>query len=106
MAYFYCVMEMTLLSRRPGNYGGIDWRILAKWKESDWEKAFFISNVLMFVPFGFLLPMLAKPLRNVFATFPIGMFTSVVIEGIQLWFQLGYCQLLDDMSINSDLFPI
>ena len=99
LAYFYCVLEMTILSRRPGHYGGIDWRILAKWKESDWEKAFFISNVLMFVPFGFLLPMLANPLRNVLVAFPIGMFTSVAIEGIQLWFQLGYCQL-DDVFAN------
>ena len=104
-AYIYCVLQLTILSREPGNYGGIDWRFLVRWNENDSQKAFLLANIIMFIPFGVLFPMFGKTVTHILVSLPVAVICSICIEIIQLKYQLGFCQL-DDVAANSAGFLI
>ena len=103
--YIYCVLQLTIFSREPGNYGAVDWRFLVRWNENDAQKAFLLANIIMFIPFGVLLPMFGKTVSHILIALPIAMACSVSIEAVQLKYQLGFCQL-DDVVANSVGFLI
>ena len=105
ITYIYCVLQLTIFSRSPGNYGGVDMRFLVRWSEWYGEKAYLISNIIMFIPFGLLLPMLSKWLKHIVLAFPVAVICSIGIEAVQLKYQLGFCQL-DDVVANSIGFLI
>lgn len=100
IVYVYCVLQLTILSREPGNYGGADLRFLARWNENDSQKAFLLANIIMFVPFGVLFPMFGKAVRHILISLPLAVTCSICIETWQLKYQLGFCQL-DDVAANS-----
>lgn len=100
IAYIYCVLQLTILSREPGNYGVVDWRFLVRWNENDSQKAFLLANVIMFIPFGVFFPMLGKAATHILISLPVAVACSICIESIQLKYQLGFCQL-DDVAANS-----
>ena len=103
--YIYCVLQLTIFSRQAGNFGGIDWRFLARWSENDAQKAFLVANIIMFIPLGVLLPMLCKWTKHIMISLPIAILSSICIEAVQLKYQLGFCQL-DDVVANSTGFLI
>lgn len=105
IVYIYCILQLTIFSRHVGNFGGIDWRFLVKWNESDAQKAFLIANILMFIPLGILMPMVCKWTKHIMISLPIAVLCSVCIEATQLKYQLGFCQL-DDVVANSTGFLI
>ena len=100
ITYMYCVLQLTIFSREPGNYGAVDWRFLVRWNENDAQKAFLLANIIMFIPFGVLLPMFGKAMSHILIALPIALASSVCIEALQLKYQLGFCQL-DDVVANS-----
>lgn len=60
-----------------------------------------VYNILMFVPFGYLIPaMNPEKLRKVSFAFLGGIITSTVIEGVQMLFYLGQSDI-DDIIANS-----
>ena len=59
-----------------------------------------IANVLLFLPLGYLLPQLFRPMRHWYATIPVGLFGSLVIETTQLITHLG-CFDVDDLITNT-----
>ncbi|MBD5518480.1 MAG: VanZ family protein [Lachnospiraceae bacterium] len=105
ITYMYCVLQLTIISREPGNYGAVDWRFLVRWNENDAQKAFLLANIIMFIPFGVLLPMFGKTMSHILIVLPIALACSVCIEALQLKYQLGFCQL-DDVMANSVGFLI
>ena len=105
ITYMYCVLQLTIFSREPGNYGTVDWRFLVRWNENDAQKAFLLANIIMFIPFGVLLPMFGKTMNHILIVLPIALACSVCIEALQLKYQLGFCQL-DDVVANSVGFLI
>lgn len=105
IVYAYCVLQLTVFNREPGNFGGVDWRLFARWSENDAQKAFLIANIIMFIPFGLLLPMMFKFTKHIIISFSIAVLSSVIIETIQLKFQIGNCQL-DDVVVNSAGFLV
>ena len=64
-----------------------------------------ISNIIMFLPLGILLPMMAKWTKHIIVSLPVAVLCSVGIEAVQLKYQLGFCQL-DDVVANSVGFLI
>ena len=86
ITYMYCVLQLTIFSREPGNYGEVDWRFLVRWNENDSQKAFLFANIIMFIPFGVLLPMFGKTMGHIL----IALACSVSIEMLQLKYQLGF----------------
>ncbi len=60
-----------------------------------------ILNILLFVPFGFLLPQINKQVfRKAIFVLILGFAASTIIETIQLMFHLGYCDI-NDIITNS-----
>lgn len=101
MTYIYCVLQLTLLSRAPvPRYNYIDWAFLSRWFDNNAQKSFYIANIVMFIPFGILLPMAGKPTRHILVSFPVAAACSIGIEAVQLKYHLGACQL-DDVLLNS-----
>lgn len=101
VTYSYCVLQLTILSRTPvPRYGRIDWVFLSRWFDNNEQKAFYIANIVMFIPFGVLLPMSGKPMRHILIAAPIATACSIGIEAVQLKYRLGACQL-DDVLLNS-----
>lgn len=105
ITYMYCVLQLTIFSREPGNFGAVDWRFLVRWNENDAQKAFLLANIIMFIPFGVLLPMFGKTMSHILIALPLALACSVSIETLQLKYQLGFCQL-DDVVANSAGFLI
>lgn len=59
-----------------------------------------IENILLFVPFGFLAPMLWKYNRSFFRMTLLGFITSVMIESTQLVSKRGFFEI-DDIILNT-----
>lgn len=81
--------------KKEGSYGDIIKRI-----ETAIAHAYFIENIIMFIPFGFLAPMVFERMRKVRFCVFIGFLCSCGIELSQLITQRGYCQL-DDVVTNT-----
>lgn len=59
-----------------------------------------LLNIAMFVPLGFLLPLLGKKFRNWYLTIPVGFGVSLAIELFQLAAGRGICDV-DDLFCNA-----
>ncbi|MEE0884264.1 MAG: VanZ family protein, partial [Faecalimonas sp.] len=57
-----------------------------------------ILNIMMFVPFGFLLPLVSKKFQVFWKTYLAGFLFTFLIEMTQLLFNLGICELDDFMN--------
>ncbi len=103
---FFCVVYLTVLlilaffSREPGSRTGIDWELFATWGKSAQSHAYFIENILMFVPFGLLLPAAVPAMRSGIICVGSGFFLSAGLELAQLLTGRGFCQL-DDIVTNT-----
>lgn len=59
-----------------------------------------LGNIVCFMPFGFVLPILSNRQRNIFKVTVLGFLCSVTIELIQLVSKLGSCDV-DDVILNT-----
>lgn len=98
--YISVILRLAFFSREPGSRKGLDLILFSSWNEGMRGQAFFIENVLMFIPFGILFPFLFSGLRKGRNCVFFGLVCSVVLEGMQLVTQRGYCQL-DDVVTNT-----
>ncbi len=57
-----------------------------------------ILNIIMFVPFGFLLPLVSKKFQAFWKTYLAGFLFTFLIEMTQLLLHLGICELDDFMN--------
>lgn len=58
------------------------------------------GNVLCFVPFGFVLPVISKGQRRFWKILVLSFLTSLLVELIQLVSKVGSCDV-DDMLLNT-----
>lgn len=58
------------------------------------------GNVIGFIPFGFILPVLSKELRKGGSVVFYGMAMSVIVESMQLFGRVGSCDI-DDVILNT-----
>lgn len=59
-----------------------------------------IGNIVCFMPFGFVMPILSNKQRNIFKVTFLSFLCSVIIELIQLVSKLGSCDV-DDVILNT-----
>jgi len=59
-----------------------------------------VGNVLAFVPFGFILPIIGKRLRSMWKVTVLGFLLSLSVELLQLIFKVGCCDV-DDLLLNT-----
>ena len=77
------------------------WTVQKAWEGHDGRYWYFIiGNILLFVPFGFLLPLTGIRMQNWLAVTFIGMVLSLMIELIQYVTGTGLCEL-DDLFHNT-----
>lgn len=100
VAYMYTLIMIVYYSREPGSRTGIaDMVLWSTWGMTLQMHAYFIENIVLFIPFGFLFPLVFKNWMRWF-TIPVGAFISAAIEYTQLVTGRGYCQL-DDFVTNT-----
>ena len=78
----------------------IDLHLFGTWGQTAIAHAYFMENIIMFIPFGVLVPMVFKRMRNLRFCVFVGFVCSCGIELSQLITQRGYCQL-DDVVTNT-----
>ena len=102
----YCaVVAYATILRGVGGYREWNLHLFRAWREA-WNNfsaknwANVLLNVAMFVPLGFLLPLLGKKFRKWYLTIPAGFCVSLAIELFQLAIGRGICDV-DDLFCNA-----
>lgn len=104
--YIVVVIGATMLRYRmystTGEMGEI-YPLFYSYKEAwnhfsarEWRN--IILNIMMFVPFGFLLPLVSKKFQVFWKTYFAGFLFTFLIEMTQLLLNLGICELDDFMN--------
>lgn len=100
IVYIEILMQTAFFSREPGSRKQIDLNLFGTWGETPVAHAYFIENIIMFIPFGVLVPMVFKQMRKMRICVLVGFLFSCGIEISQFTTQRGYCQL-DDIVTNT-----
>ena len=97
--YLVIVLSITLLGRSSlwnGQIVSFFYSYKEAWisgSATAWRN--IILNIFMFVPLGFWLPIGKEKFRVFWRTYLIGFLVSLGIEGFQLIFSLGVCEVAD-----------
>lgn len=97
--YVVMLLNITYFSREPGSRTGIDLTFFGTWGQWPQSKAYFLENILLFVPFGCCLPIVWKRTKNLFVMFFAAAVLSCGIELAQYLNRRGFSQL-DDVVTN------
>lgn len=98
--YMTVILQLAFFSREPGSRRGVDLEILGTWGNYALPHEYFVENILMFIPFGFLFPMAFLPMRKGRVCVLAAFFFSVCLETMQLFTERGFCQI-DDVLTNT-----
>lgn len=98
--YLYIAVGITLLSRREGYSAIINVRVFSTFSGSFTDRMYVYENILLFLPLGILLFILAKPFRNPFVSFLTGAAASLAIETMQALTRRGSFEV-DDLLTNT-----
>lgn len=97
--YVTAVVFITLLSREPGSRGGMNFDLFSTWGSSMAERASVLENIILFIPFGFLLPLVFRPARHIRLMLLFAFLYSTSIEVTQIITGMGFGQI-DDIVTN------
>lgn len=100
LAYVMVIFYTAFLSREPGSRKSISLVLFETWGYTFHMHAMFIENIIMFIPFGILIPTLFRKFRNAQVCMLVGFIFSCSIEVLQHITQTGYLQL-DDVVTNT-----
>ncbi len=100
LVYLFLVISITLLSRPTGSRGGIDLIPFSTFSSNLLNNRYPFENILLFIPYGFIVPNLWAPLRKAYFCIGTGLGFSLCIELIQLITKRGFFQL-DDILTNA-----
>lgn len=100
IVYITVLLNLTLFSREPGSRNGLDLQLFETLNDTAISQAFFVENIMLFIPFGILFPLGFLSFRSGWKCVMGGFLVSVCLEGIQLITGRGFCQL-DDIVTNT-----
>ena len=104
LGYLVIVLYATLM-RWYGGYRHWNLHLFRAWREA-WNNfsakswANVLLNIAMFMPLGFLLPLMGERFRKWYITIPTAFGASALIELVQLASNRGVCDV-DDLFCNS-----
>ncbi len=99
--YLGIILAITFFSRELGSAGEtIDLKLFSTWHINTRNRAFFIENILLFIPYGFLYCAAFRKKWPVVGASLVGFVTSLGIETMQLVTKRGIFQL-DDIITNA-----
>lgn len=99
ISYFIMLFIITIFEREPGSRTGISLKFFET-LGGPRANAYVIENILLFIPFGILIPLKWKQLRNPLVCTFLGFCLSCAIEIIQLITERGHFQI-DDILTNT-----
>ncbi|MDE7224147.1 MAG: VanZ family protein [Acetatifactor sp.] len=97
--YVAILLVITYFSRESGSRIGMDLELFSTWGINKRNNAYVIENILLFIPYGFVLAWADVRQRRFLRNFLTGALTSLAIECMQLVTQRGYFQI-DDILTN------
>lgn len=100
IAYCITLLKLAFFSREPGSRTDVSMRLFDTWGTTMQTHAFFIENILMFLPFGILVPTVFQETRGVLRCTVTAFACSTLLEMIQLVTGRGFCQI-DDVITNT-----
>lgn len=100
VSYVLVVLQTAFFSREPGSRKTISLVPFETWGCTFHMHAFFIENIIMFLPFGVLMPILFPRMRRFSCCVLAGFACSCAIEIAQYLTQRGFLQL-DDIMTNT-----
>lgn len=100
LTYILVIFRVVFLCREPGSRKAISMVLFETWGHTFHMHAMFVENIIMFIPFGVLLPILFRKFRNGCLCVLAGFICSCSIEIVQHITQTGYLQL-DDVVTNT-----
>lgn len=98
--YVAVMVVITFLSREGGSASGMDLRIGSSLGINSRNDAYAVENILLFIPYGFLLGWVWKKEKGFLNTLSAGFLTSFGIESLQLISGRGVFQA-DDLITNT-----
>lgn len=105
ISYIVIVFGATFLSRGNAYEGAVNLSLFSSYKEayiigkiSAWRN--IILNIMLFIPMGFLLPLLTPKLKKWYKTIGIGFAITLLIEIVQTITQMGIFEI-DDIFNNT-----
>ncbi len=98
--YAVVLVMITFLSREPGARDGMDLVPFATVGNSVQGDAYVAENVLLFIPFGMLLPAAFQRMRRFWPCVGLGFLVSMMIETSQFLTKRGFVQT-DDVITNT-----
>lgn len=101
MMYLQILLIITYFSRESGSRVGVmDLQLFSTWGINLRNNAYVVENVLLFIPYGFILPWAVARQRHFSTNLRTGAVTSLAIECMQLVTRRGYFQI-DDILTNT-----
>ena len=98
--YMTIMLCITVWFRESSGTSKIDMELWSTWGINNRNNALVVENVLLFVPYGFLLPWVYERARGFLRTGFWGLSSSVYVEILQLVTGRGYFQI-DDILANT-----
>lgn len=101
MVVYLAVLAETVYFSRPSfSRDRVNLTLMGTWGTTFRSHAYVIENVMLFVPFGILLPLCLPKAHKSWACILSGCFISILIETVQYITQRGNCEL-DDIIMNT-----
>lgn len=100
IVYVAVLLKLAFFSREPGSRTTVDLTLFDTWGTTMQAHAFFVENIIMFIPFGILIPTSFPMMRNIFVCTLTALACSLSLEMFQLITGRGFCQL-DDVVTNT-----
>lgn len=83
LAYIFVIFRIVFLCREPGSRKATSLVLFETWGHTFHMHAMFVENIIIFIPFGVLLPILFREFRNGWLCVLTGFICSCSIEIVQ-----------------------
>lgn len=98
--YFAVLAKMVYFSRPFLSRDRVNMAVMGTWGTTFRSHAYVIENLMLFIPFGILLPLCLPKARKSWVCILSGCLISILIETVQYLTQRGNCEL-DDVIMNT-----
>jgi glycopeptide antibiotics resistance protein len=100
VVYLVVLVKTVYLSRPFLSRDRVNMAVMGTWGTTFRSHAYVIENLMLFIPFGILLPLCFPKARKSWICILSGCLLSILIETVQWLTQRGNCEL-DDIIMNT-----
>ena len=97
--YIAILIQMGVISRTPGSVNEMVWIPFQTSGGSSLIVLYSLANLVIFIPFGILVPKVFRGINSVWAMALVTLMTSVLIEIVQFMLACGYSEV-EDVIMN------